>query len=103
MEYMASAKPIVTFDLKETHFSAQDAAVYVTPNNETKFAEAIAKLVDQPDRRKQMGEFGRRRVEQELQWTIVSRNLLQAYATLMPQNGTMPPLVNCSTESTAKA
>src|SRR6266480_3978149 len=31
MEYMASAKPIVAFDLKETRFSARDAAVYVEP------------------------------------------------------------------------
>ena len=27
MEYMASAKPIVSFDLKETRFSARDAAM----------------------------------------------------------------------------
>ena len=36
MEYMASAKPIVSFDLKETRFSARDAAMYVEPNNETR-------------------------------------------------------------------
>ena len=46
MEYMASAKPIVSFDLKETRFSARDAAIYVEPNNETEFAEAIAQLMD---------------------------------------------------------
>src|SRR5881396_1611682 len=76
MEYMASAKPIVSFDLKETRFSARDSAAYVRPNDEARFAEAIANLMDQPERRKQMGVLGRSRVEQELQWSVVGRNLV---------------------------
>jgi glycosyltransferase involved in cell wall biosynthesis len=82
MEYMAYGKPIVTYDLKETRFSAQDAAVYVEPNREDKFAEAVAQLMDQPDKRKKMGEFGRKRVEDELQWLKVGKNLITAYERL---------------------
>ena len=85
MEYMAAAKPIVTFDLKETRFSARDAAIYVKPNNETEFAEAIAQLMDQPELRKQMETYGRRRVEDELQWAKVGNNLLTAYETLLAE------------------
>jgi glycosyltransferase involved in cell wall biosynthesis len=88
MEYMASAKPIVSFDLRETRFSARDAAVYVEPNNETGFAEAIAQLMDQPELRKQMGTYGRRRVEDELQWAKVGNNLLIAYGTLLAKKRT---------------
>src|SRR5881227_2655467 len=83
MEYMASAKPIVTFDLKETRFSARDAAIYVEPNKETEFAEAIAHLMEQPELQKKMGAYGRRRVEDELQWAKVGKNLLTAYETLL--------------------
>jgi glycosyltransferase involved in cell wall biosynthesis len=83
MEYMASAKPIVSFDLKETRFSAGEAAVYVKPNREAEFAETIAQLMAQPELRKQMGTYGRRRVEQELQWTKVGQNLLTAYDALL--------------------
>jgi glycosyltransferase involved in cell wall biosynthesis len=83
MEYMASAKPIVAFDLKETRFSAQDAAVYVEPNNEAEFAKAIAQLMDHPELHAKMGTYGRRRVEDELQWAKVGRNLLAAYETLL--------------------
>lgn len=83
MEYMAMGKPIVTFDLKETHWSAQDAAIYVKPNNELEFAEAISKLMDRPDLRAQMGEFGRQRVERELKWDVVGQNLLHAYAKVL--------------------
>ena len=83
MEYMAYSKPIVAFDLKETRFSAGDAAVYVRPNKEAEFAEAIAQLMAQPELRKEMGTFGRRRVEHELQWNTVGKNLLAAYETLL--------------------
>jgi len=82
MEYMAYGKPIVSFDLKETRYSARDAAIYVKPNDEREFARAIAKLMDDPALRAQMGAFGRARVERELQWKCVSRNLARAYQAL---------------------
>jgi glycosyltransferase involved in cell wall biosynthesis len=84
MEYMAYGKPIVTFDLKETRYSAQDAALYVKPNDEEKFAIAIARLMDDAVLRKRMGSFGRDRVERELQWSCVGQNLVAAYRALFP-------------------
>lgn len=84
MEYMACGKPIVSFDLKETRYSAQDAALFVPPNDELAFAKAIARLMDDPQLRQRMGSFGRQRVERELQWSVTGRNLLAAYATLIP-------------------
>jgi len=69
MEYMAFELPVVAFDLKETRFSAADAAVYVIPNEVQQFAAAIAALLDDPDRRAGMGRAGRRRVEEALAWT----------------------------------
>jgi glycosyltransferase involved in cell wall biosynthesis len=81
-EYMAHAKPIVTFDLKETRFSAADGALYVQPNDERKFAEGIAQLMDDPALRARMGTFGRQRVERELQWSVVGQNLISAYQRL---------------------
>jgi glycosyltransferase involved in cell wall biosynthesis len=83
MEYMAYGKPIVAFDLKETRFSAGDAAIYVRPNEEREFAKTVAQLMGQPELRSKMGAYGRRRVEEELQWNKVGRNLLVAYDTLL--------------------
>ena len=83
MEYMAYAKPIVTFELTETRYSAQDAAVYVEPNDERAFAVAITKLMDDPKLRSTTGEFGRRRVVQHLQWSVVGQNLVAAYRQLL--------------------
>jgi glycosyltransferase involved in cell wall biosynthesis len=85
MEYMAYAKPIVSFDLKETRFSAGEAALYVKPNGEAEFAKTIADLMAQPDLRQKMGSYGRWRVEQKLQWTKVGQNLLTAYGALLAE------------------
>jgi glycosyltransferase involved in cell wall biosynthesis len=85
MEYMTHGKPIVSFDLKETRVSAQEAAVYVTPNDERAFAAAIAYLIDNPAERTRRGEFGRQRIQNELAWQHVSQNLLSAYEVLFDQ------------------
>jgi glycosyltransferase involved in cell wall biosynthesis len=80
MEYMALGKPIVQFDLREGRFSAQEAAVYADPRNQVAdFAAKIIWLLDNPDARRRMGEFGRRRVEKELAWEYSVQNLLGAY------------------------
>jgi glycosyltransferase involved in cell wall biosynthesis len=80
MEYMALAKPIVQFDLKEGKFSAQEAAVYAdTKNQVPSFANKILWLIENPAERKRMGEFGRRRVEEQLGWNHSVPNLIAAY------------------------
>ena len=80
MEYMALGKPIVQFNLKEGRFSAQEASLYSdNGNGVTGFAENILWLLDHPEERQKMGEFGRRRVEKELAWEYSVENLLAAY------------------------
>jgi len=79
MEYMAYGKPIVSFDLRETRASAQGAALFVPCNDELAFAQAVATLMDEPELREAMGRLGRDRVEKELQWSVVSKNLVAAY------------------------
>lgn len=79
MEYMAMGKPIVSFELKETRFTAREAAIYVAPNDVVEFARATVRLMDDEELRKKMGEFGRKRVESDLHWGRVSKNLINAY------------------------
>ncbi|MGW6023448.1 glycosyltransferase family 4 protein [Streptomyces sp. NPDC055099] len=80
MEYMAMGKPIVSFDLKEARVSAGDAAVYAPANDEARFAEHIAALLDDPEKRARMGKLGQERVGGELSWQNSQRSLLAAYA-----------------------
>jgi glycosyltransferase involved in cell wall biosynthesis len=82
MEYMALGKPIVQFDLAEGRFSAQDASLYAARNDAVDMAEKIAALLDDPARRAEMGAFGRRRIEEALEWRHEAPKLLAAYRAL---------------------
>ncbi len=83
MEYMVMAKPLVSFDLKEARFSAQEAAVYVPCGDARAFGQAVVDLLDDPTRRQRMGEFGRQRVLEHLAWEHQKERLLAAYSAVM--------------------
>lgn len=85
IEYMALGKPIVAFDLAETRVSAQDAALYATPNLVEDFASKIETLLDDEELRLSMGAYGRKRVEDVLSWEYDKKNLLLAYKMLFPK------------------
>ncbi|MET0062179.1 MAG: glycosyltransferase family 4 protein [Candidatus Thiodiazotropha endolucinida] len=82
MEYMALAKPIVQFDLTEGRFSAQDASLYAKKNDYIDMAKKIVELLDSEEKRIKMGEYGRNRVENELEWKYEVPKLLSAYDAL---------------------
>lgn len=82
MEYMALGKPIVQFDLAEGRFSAQDASLYARKNDEQDLAVKILELLGDPEKRKKMGEFGRNRVLNELEWQYEVPKLLKVYEEL---------------------
>ena len=79
LEYMALGKPIVQFDLTEGRFSAQEASLYAEPNNSVDMAKKIVELLDDENKRCEMGAFGRKRVMEELSWEHTSKVLLEGY------------------------
>jgi len=83
MEYMAMARPIVSFDLTEARVSAGEAAVYAAPNDELDFAKQIAGLLDDPEARRRLGEVGVARVSGPLSWRESATALLSAYDRAM--------------------
>lgn len=85
MEYMALAKPIVQFELTEGRFSAQEASLYAKKNDAEDMAKKIVELIDNPELRSKMGDFGRQRVENELEWKYEAPKLLAAYDQLFSQ------------------
>ena len=80
MEYMALGKPIVQFDSKEGRFSAGEASLYAEKEDSVNdFTKKLLWLLERPSERRRMGEFGRRRVHEELAWKYSVQNLLAAY------------------------
>ena len=87
MEYMAFALPVVAFDLHETRVSADEAAIYVRPNDVRDYAKAIVNLIDDEVRRARLGKFGRARVEHELAWPHQARAYLGVYDRMTGKAG----------------
>jgi len=88
MEYMALGKPIVQFESKEGRFSALEASLYADPTEPVKdFANKILWLLERPEERRRMGEFGRNRIEKELAWEYSVDNLLAAYERAFSKRG----------------
>jgi glycosyltransferase involved in cell wall biosynthesis len=101
VEYMAMARPIVSFDLLEARVSAGESALYAHGTDVVAFASAISELLDDPERRERMGRAGRERVERELSWDTSRRHLIDFYAgivkqTLTPESRVVQP-ANAST------
>jgi glycosyltransferase involved in cell wall biosynthesis len=83
MEYMALKKPIVQFDLKEGRYSAQEASLYAKNLDIQDFANKIIYLLDNEQKRKEMGEFGYQRIRNELSWDIESKKLISFYGKIL--------------------
>jgi glycosyltransferase involved in cell wall biosynthesis len=99
MEYMALGKPIVAFDLMETRFSAQDAALYVRPNDEREFARKVVWLLENPGECKKMGKIGRYRVANLLAWEYSTLELLRVYRNGLGLRCIAGPILNTKISS----
>lgn len=87
MEYMTLEKPLVQFDLTEGRASAGDASLYADENDATSFAEKLVELMDNPERRAEMGRYGRERVMTRLSWDHSVPHLLAAYDRIFEKMG----------------
>jgi len=83
MEYMALKKPIVQFDLKEGKFSAQKASLYAKKGDIKDFAEKILILLRNEKLRKEMGEYGYKRLINDLSWDKQKENLWELYRQVL--------------------
>ncbi len=82
VEYMFFGLPIVAFDLAEARVSARDAAAYARPNSVEDLGATLAALLDDPERRAAMSEYGRMRLREELAWEHSAPYLLDAYRSV---------------------
>jgi glycosyltransferase involved in cell wall biosynthesis len=83
MEYMACQRPIVSFDLLETHRSAGDAALYVQGEDPKMFGQALLELLDDQPRREIMRKIGLERSIKVVGLDRSQKALLSAYSRLL--------------------
>jgi glycosyltransferase involved in cell wall biosynthesis len=81
MEYMAAGRPLVAYDLRESRRSAGDTALYAPCGQPTAFAELVAQLADDGERRLRMGQIAYRRAVQ-LSWERSAEVLEDVYEQL---------------------
>lgn len=84
-EYMMLGLPIVQFNLRQATSDAGNAALVVPEHSPQALAEGILALVDDPERRVQMGIAGRAVAERTFRWTAEAHRYLGAYRTLFRQ------------------
>jgi glycosyltransferase involved in cell wall biosynthesis len=83
LEYMALERPIVQYDLQEGRRSAAEASLYAEPNNSVDLANKIEQLLADPQTRTRMGQWGRKRMVEQLEWRHQVPKLLKAYETTL--------------------
>jgi glycosyltransferase involved in cell wall biosynthesis len=79
LEYMAYGRPLALFDLTEGRRAAGDAALYARPNDPQDLAGKILQLLASEALRRELGERGRKRVQERFNWEFEAKALLEAY------------------------
>lgn len=93
VEYMALGRPQVQFETREGRVSAGPSSLYAAPNDPASLAEAICRLLDDPELRARMGAVGRSRFSEELSWTQQVPNLIAAYRRALTKSPLDTPLL----------
>lgn len=82
-EYMSMALPVVAFDLPESVFTADGAALFAADNDEAAFADSVENLLNDPELRARLGATGRARIAGPLSWPSSEEQLLAAYRRVL--------------------
>jgi glycosyltransferase involved in cell wall biosynthesis len=82
LEYMASGKPTIAFDLKESRYSANGSAIFIQPGDTDSFAREIRNLLNNSKLSDELGSAGKDRVRNELNWDNSVKNLKAAYKAI---------------------
>ena len=81
-EAMASGLPVIASDVPICREICGKAAIYIDPLNARDLAEKIVMMRGNPQRRKELGEAGRRRAEELFDWNDHVQRLLKLIDTV---------------------
>ncbi len=88
LEAMASATPIVASDINGYRLVMEDnrQGILVPETEAAGFAEALLRLLRDPELRQRMGQEGRRTAVETFSWDLVARQVERYYLELMGRN-----------------
>ncbi|NMC27034.1 MAG: glycosyltransferase family 4 protein [Syntrophomonadaceae bacterium] len=84
-EYMAAGIPVIAsrFPLWEEIVEGNQCGICVDPLNIYEIADAISWIMDNPEQAKNMGENGRRAVEEKYNWETEGKKLFAVYEKIL--------------------
>jgi glycosyltransferase involved in cell wall biosynthesis len=85
IEAMASGTPVVASDVGGLQFTVipEETGLLAAPKDEADFADAIDRILSNPDWRDQLGKGARARVESKFSWDGVAHQLSDLYTKLI--------------------
>ncbi|MEK6537111.1 MAG: glycosyltransferase, partial [Actinomycetota bacterium] len=88
LEAMASATPIVASDINGYRLVMEDnrQGILVPETEAAGFAEALLRLLKDPELRRRMGDEGRRTAVESFSWDLVATRIEQYYLELLGRN-----------------
>ncbi|MEU4619642.1 glycosyltransferase family 4 protein [Actinoplanes sp. NPDC023801] len=86
VEYLGRGVPVVAADLIETRATVGDAGLYVANGEPVEFAEAIDRLLEDPDLRAQMHRIGRERFRDFLSWEHQAEKYVAVWKRLLAKH-----------------
>lgn len=83
-EYMMAGIPVVAtdFELWKEIVEGNDCGICIDPHDIHAIADAVNRLIDNPDMARQMGENGRRAVKEKYNWATQEQILFDLYDSL---------------------
>lgn len=87
IEAMASGTPVIASDVGGLKYTvvSEETGLLVPPREDAPLAEAIARIVANPDWRHQLGHAGKTRVQAQFSWDSVADQLDQLYMAQLDQ------------------
>jgi len=92
VEAMASGTPVVASNVGGLQFTVvpEVTGLLVPPKDEVALAQAVDRVLANPDWRDQLGQTGRQRAEIALSWDSVASRLAHLYTKLLTQSAQSP-------------
>lgn len=91
-EYMACSLPIVMSDFPYWQGIFGECALFANPHDPKSIAEKILCLLDEPGKRKKLGQKGRDLIEKGYTWEIERIKLLSTYERILSESKPHPAL-----------